>query len=66
MAGGVAQVVDPEFKPQYCKKGEKKTQFLIVYPVNTYHPSFLCWMGCYIRSLDQKTLPRRKQMVILD
>jgi hypothetical protein len=23
-AGGVAQGVDPEFKPQYCKKKKKK------------------------------------------
>jgi hypothetical protein len=24
MAGGVAQAVDSEFKPQYCKKKKKK------------------------------------------
>jgi hypothetical protein len=26
-AGGVAQSVDPEFKPQYCKNIKKKTLF---------------------------------------
>jgi hypothetical protein len=35
-AGGVAQGVGPEFKPQYCKKKKKKTKSENCFPVKNW------------------------------
>jgi hypothetical protein len=50
-AGGVAQGVGPEFKPQYCKKKKKKTYSLRKVFAVFHHPSeSICvtWSSCLL------------------